>query len=78
MALGTPQEQAQTLVLKFTNEGSPHYFLDPDTAKSIAKISVSNIIEALESHGRNFGIIGDMDSEWRYWNAVDNEIDRIC
>lgn len=77
MALGTPKDTAFELVTKFANEGSPDYFLDPKTTKNIAKMNVHFIIEALESHGRNFGIIGDMDSEWRYWQAVSNEIDKF-
>ena len=70
--MGTPEDKGREILNQiFTSQhNDDKSLMILLSTREIAVIMVHQIIAALESHGENFGIIGDMDSEWRYWDKV--------
>jgi Pyruvate/2-oxoacid:ferredoxin oxidoreductase delta subunit len=86
----TLKEKAEELVEKFMVQQPMHITMTKTSAKQCAKICVDEIISALTDYDSNtedyikneFGIdyfsveCQNMDSDFRYWDKVKNEIDK--
>jgi hypothetical protein len=78
----TPQEKAQDLIEKHyialfdSDSDKGEEILVTTLAKKAALITVDEIENALTDYGRNTDELGDMDTEWRYWDKVRIEIRR--
>ena len=76
----TPKEKAEELVDKFTNlyEGINLGLAKKHWAKQSALIAVDEIEKSLTDYGRGDSLqLQNMDSEFRYWSKVREEIQNI-
>jgi hypothetical protein len=78
----TPKEKAKELVSKFRNEfewveKDHNVDLYRDT-KQCALIAVDEIEQALTDYGRGDSLqLQNMDSEFRFWEQVEKEIEQL-
>lgn len=72
----TPKEKAHELFDKYQIAGSQWYV---DTTKNYALIAVDEIIDALEKYDdRNDTYeLQNMDGDFRYWDKVKQEIEKL-
>ena len=70
----TPKEKAKELVSKMLKEVG----YDTDLALPCALIAVDEIEKALTEYGRGDSFeLQNMDSEFRFWNEVKQEIEKL-
>jgi len=75
----TPKEKAEDLIQKMidTNDIISDFIYD-SSAKLCAWIAVNEIEKALTDYGSGDSFqLQNMDSEFRYWEQVKNEIEKL-
>ena len=71
----TPKEKAREIVIKMQFQQPPLMF---EQAKHCALIAIDEIEEALTDYGRGDSLqLQNMDSEFRFWEQVKTEIEKI-
>jgi hypothetical protein len=71
----TPKEKAKELISKYEFfDVDGRYLCDP---KQCALIAVSEIENELTDYGRRMDELQNMDGEWRFWDKVKEEIEKL-
>ena len=72
----TPKEKADSLVYDFNN-CLPDLFLSEERSIYCALECIKQIEDALTNYGAMSGELQNMDSEWRYWDQVKQELNKL-
>jgi hypothetical protein len=78
----TPKQKAKELFSNFGKVTSKQlkkggYRYNVDIAKQCALIAVSEIENELTDYGRRMDELQNMDGEWRFWDKVKEEIEKL-
>ena len=72
----TPKEKAELLIERMYNSQDERLRWTPD-AKNAALIAVGEIESALTEYGKEADELQNMDSEFRYWQSVKDELSKM-
>ena len=75
----TPKEKAQDLYSKVYGnlEKSENEIYRKTNARICALIAVYEIEAALTEYGKSSDELQNMDSEWRFWKSVEEELNNL-